>query len=616
MDHQRLSREQFFVSSELGPSGFEPPRRGPSDLGLPRRDGPGGTRDAIAKSWHRSRLSGVQPSCLDPPYAVLDDEHQHRLLRAVRPVLEHLDEQLSGCDVSLAVADADAKIASRWVTSGHLARQLDRIMLAAGFSYNEQHVGTNAIGTALEQGAATTVVGGEHFVDALQDMACAAAPIHDPRTGRVIGVIDATALCGDFSLLMLPLVRRAVADIEQRLADEASTDERLLLARFLQVTRRSRRPVVSMNDRICITNRAAAALLDVTDHAVLWEAVRRARAMPTAPDAVLQIGNAQAITARLAPVVDGGRVVGEIVELRPESAPRDGRSRSAGASRRARSGDRRAARWAPSQLPLLVGRSTAWTETVARAVHYAQGPGRVLVQGEPGVGKLAVARAMHELRAKDAPFVVCDAAEVASQGPIAWAERTARALGGPPATVVIRHLDLLAGTAAQQLAQDIDDVADHSGVWLAATIATDLPGPRLPVVDRFPSTVVVPPLRQRADDVPVLIENRLGGRACSPDAVSALVAQHWPGNVRELYELLDVLCREHAAGSPLGLEDLPPRLRMRRSNRLTLLEQAEVSAILDALASCSGNKVHAAKRLGLSRSSLYRKIAALGVDWV
>ena len=589
MDHQRLTRERERVFSSAEP---EPPVS---------------VRGAIAKSWQRSRLSGVEPDAFAPPYAIPDTEHEHRLLRAVRPVLQRLGEQLSGCSTAVVVADARAEIADRWVEDDQLERQLDRIMLATGFSYGEDHVGTNAIGTALEQGGSVTVAGGEHFADALQGMACAAASVHDPRTGRVLGLIDVTAMHRDFSPLMLPLVLQAAANVEQQLVDEASVDERVLLARFLQAARRTRRPVVSMNDHVLIENPAAAELLDAPDHAVLWEQVRRAREASTAPEAILQIGHAGPISARFWPVVDGGRFVGELVVLDPQAPPRS--------SLRTRPGNPGAARSAPTHLPLLVGRSSAWAETVAKAAHYAQGRGRVLLEGHPGVGKLAVARAMHELRGGDGAFVVRDAADMATEGVAAWTDHTAGVLAGPPATVTIRHLELLDATAAQKLAQLIDRMADQSEVWLAATITAGVLGARAPLLDRFPNTMVVPPLRQRADDVPVLIEHFLGKRGCAPEVLSALVAQQWPGNVRELRELLHFLCMEREGGAPLRLTDLPPEYRLRRPRGLTFFEQAGFSAIVDALSACRGNKLHAAKRLGISRSSLYRKMGAFGIHW-
>ncbi len=570
-------------------------------------------RQVIAKSWQRSQLSGLKPGRFAPPYAVNGTEHEQRLLRAVRPVLQRLGEQLSDCKVSVLVTNPRADIADRWVADRHLARRLDKIMLVAGFSYAEGHVGTNAIGTALEQGGSVAVTGGEHFADALQDMGCAAAPMHDPRTGRVLGIVDVTSMYRDFNPVMLPLVLRAVADVEQRLIDEVSAGERLLLERLLQATRRTRRAVVVMNDRVVLENPAAAKLLGSTDHAVLREEMLRARDAPRTPGTILQIGDAAAMTARLQPVIDGGTVVGALAEIGSGVPPHS--------SRRTRQGSRHVARGVPPQLPLLVGRSSRWAEMVAATVQQAYGRGRVVIAGEAGVGKLAVARAMHELGGGDGAFVARDAADVATEGTGPWIERTARALAGPPATVVIRHIELLDTAVAHKVAKVIDDAARPGAAWVLATFTTTTTPPAVVssgaggrLLDRFPHAIDVPPLRQRTDDVPVLVHHWLGERRCAPDVMSALMAQRWPGNLRELQELLAALRSQGNEGGTLSLTDLPSSYRVSRPRGLTLLEQAEFGVIADTLTACRGNKGLAAKRLGMSRSTLYRKLAALGID--
>ncbi len=592
MNHQRLNRLQFLSSTEPEP--------------------PVSVREAIAKSWQRSRLADVKPGRFAPPYAVNSTEQEQRLLRVVRPVVQRFGEQLSECKISVLVANTHASIADRWVANRHLERQLDRIMLAAGFSYAEEHVGTNAIGTALEQGGSVAVAGGEHFADALQDMGCAAAPIHDPRSGRVLGIVDVTSMHRDFNPVMLPLVLQAVADVEQRLVDEASVGERLLLERFLQATRRSRRPVVVMNDRVVLENPAAAKLLGATDHAVLWEEMLRAREASTTPGVTLRIGDGAMMTARLQPVVDGGTIVGELVEIVSGTPLRS--------SRRTAQGSRHVAGSAPAQLPLLVGRSSRWAETVAATVQYAHGRVRVVIAGEAGVGKLAVARAMHELGGGDGAFVTRDTADMATEGMVTWIERTVCALAGPPATVVIRHIELLDTAMAHKVAEVIDDSAHRNTAWLLATFTSTTTPPAGVssgagglLLDRFPHVIDVPPLRQRTDDVPVLVRHWLGERRCAPEVIAALMAQRWPGNLRELQELLISVRSQGDGRGTLSLTNFPSGYRV-RPRGLTLLEQTEYGAIVGALMACQGNKVLAANRLGMSRSTLYRKMATLGID--
>jgi sigma-54 dependent transcriptional regulator, acetoin dehydrogenase operon transcriptional activator AcoR len=560
---------------------------------------------AIAASWQRSRLSGLNPDVFTPQYSAPDSEQHRRLLRAVGPVVQRLQEQLSGCSMAVIVADSCARIVDRWVDDVELERHLDRIMLAPGYSYAEDSVGTNAIGTALEQGRPSTVVGAEHFAGLLQNMACAAALVRDPRTGRVIGVIDLTARRRSFTPLMLVVGLQTVRDVESRLCDEASLDERVLLSRFLKATRHTHRPVVAISRHVLIENTTAADLLGVTDHGVLIQEVRRLHEETTPHDVTVQMANAAGITARLQPVFDGGRFVGAVAML-------DRRSRSI-SSLHAGPGASNGDGCARVRRVPLVGRSNAWTTAVAEAAVAAGGRRRLLIEGEPGVGKLALARAMHELHCSDEPFVVRDAADTAAVDMTDWIEDTASVLAGPPATVAIRHVELLDATVTQKLAQTIDRTSDNSAVWLIATIRTGHLNSRPPLIDRFPNTVAIPPLRQRVADVPLLIEHFLADRKCAPGVVSALVAQHWHGNVRELRELLHSICEPPDHGAPISLTDLPFHYRLRRPRGLAPLHQAQFNAIVDALAICRGNKARAAQRLGISRSSLYRKMEAFEI---
>ena len=114
---------------------------------------------------------------------------------------------------------------------------------------------------------------------------------------------------------------------------------------------------------------------------------------------------------------------------------------------------------------------------MATTVQYADGRGRVVIAGEAGVGKLAVARAMHELGGGDRAFVVRDTADVAAEGMATWIERTMLALAGPPATVVIRHVELLEMAMAHEVAKAIDDDTHRSTAWLLATLTSAITPP-------------------------------------------------------------------------------------------------------------------------------------------
>jgi len=134
--------------------------------------------------------------------------------------------------------------------------------------------------------------------------------------------------------------------------------------------------------------------------------------------------------------------------------------------------------------------------------------------------------------------------------------------------------------------------------------------------------IVLPPLRERRDDIAPLTEHfldRLSARTHVPwelgdGAMAALQAYDWPGNVRELANVL-----EHAyvlaAGRPLTVEHLPPVLRTGQAGRhgapMTLREK-EMEFILDVLQKHDGNKPGAAEELGISLKTLYNKLNQAG----
>jgi PAS domain S-box-containing protein len=137
----------------------------------------------------------------------------------------------------------------------------------------------------------------------------------------------------------------------------------------------------------------------------------------------------------------------------------------------------------------------------------------------------------------------------------------------------------------------------------------------------------LPPLRERREDVPLLVEhfvekfNRLQGKQVvdvSDDVLAVLMAHDFPGNIRELENVLEyafVLCR----GRRIELEHLPPSLRERpwlsdpgRRQGLTLRD-LETLHIRDALRRCRGNRAAAARELGIDPSTLFRKLKTLRI---
>ena len=128
------------------------------------------------------------------------------------------------------------------------------------------------------------------------------------------------------------------------------------------------------------------------------------------------------------------------------------------------------------------------------------------------------------------------------------------------------------------------------------------------------------PIRHRLEDLPDLVDALLQRHGAdlrtlqvTSETIALLARSAWPGNLRELEGLLAGLLAKRSRGA-ITPNDLPIDYRVSgRHTHLTTLEQAEYEAILQALAKCGGNKSDAAFQLGVSRSTLYRKLEAYGI---
>jgi DNA-binding CsgD family transcriptional regulator len=238
-------------------------------------------------------------------------------------VLGSLTDDLAATAVGLVLTGHDGEILDRRVPERSLGSRFDRVHLAPGFVYTEPAVGTNGIGTAIAARRPAFVRGSEHFADALTALACAAAPITDPRTGHVLGVIDLTCSAQDASPLMLTLARRAARDVEERLIDDSGLAERVMMRQFLRRRRGAKHPMVFANERIVLTNTAAEALVKAEDEPLLRRTAEEMMTTASTDAVEIVLTNGARVTMRCEPLLDGGVALGVVMHLDAGSGRRD-----------------------------------------------------------------------------------------------------------------------------------------------------------------------------------------------------------------------------------------------------------------------------------------------------
>ena len=567
---------------------------------------PGAVREEILASWTRSRLWRVRPDQLDLPFETGADDDT-KLTRAAEPVLRDIADLFATEPVSVILCDADGVVLSRRTGDSGLEQHLDRVWLAPGFSYAEQFVGTNGIGTALEARGPAQVFGHEHFVEHLEELACAGAPIRNPVTGKLLGVVDLTCWRRDAGPLLVATASTLTRRIEQMLLEQSGQRELAVLNDYLIACRRNRGPVLALGEDMLMMNDRARELLDPADQEPLLAEASEALAEGRRHPLLIDLPSGRTARVHCRPTISGSGVVGGVLDVQLISAMPTPESRTAVSS----SGPLSAA---------AVGSGAAWTKCCAAVDRHLQAGEWLVLEGEPGSGRETVARAAHHSRTPAARLRVLAGADA---GPD-WVAEVAEELAVAGGTVVLTDVDRLSREAMAELADVLEpfrEVTDSDRPCVLATVRPlREPGPELAaVLACFPRTVSVPPLRHHVEDVAELVPHLLARLAhgnavtCSPEAMRVLTHNRWPGNVDQLVAVLRKVVAKRRSGV-IGVRDLPPECRVTTKRILTPLESLECDAIVEALVDAGGNKVEAARRLAMSRATIYRKIRDYGIS--
>lgn len=630
-------------------------RRQLFDRGEPE---PGLIDPVLRRSWLRSAGFGLAPDgrLHGAPHASAQQlgralEHQRELVAHVRPAMEYLFDQVRDTASMVILADAHGMLLQALGDADFIDRA-QRVALRPGANWHEQWRGTNAIGTALADAAPVVVHGGEHYLERNGFLTCTAVPIADP-CGRVLGVLDISGDHRSHHRHTLALVRSAVRMVEHRLFETRHASAlRLRLHPQPEGIGTLTEGLLALAEDGCITatDATARALLGLNSDDGLLRAIGQ----------VLQVG----MDALWAWARQGGsaphrvhRPDGSLLWLRAEA------SRSVLALQLSRpAAPVVAAARAPNAadaLAVLGGADAAMQAAVERARRVLDKPIALLLHGESGVGKEVFARAVHASGARrDGPFVAVNCAALPETlieaelfgyrgGAYTGASRegaTGRireAHGGTLFLDEIGDMPLALQARLLRVLEDRQVVPLGGGKPVAVDfrlICATHRSVRAEVeAGRFRAdlyyrldglTLTLPPLRERQDRV-ALIERLLGelapGRSLrlAPGLTQAMAGYRWPGNLRQLRNALQTACAllddgESEIGWTQLPDDLAADLRAVGASRTVVDETADLRtvsahAVRRTMQACAGNRSEAARRLGISRNTLYRKLDELGL---
>ncbi|HEU0201582.1 MAG TPA: sigma-54-dependent Fis family transcriptional regulator [Burkholderiaceae bacterium] len=620
----------------------------------------------IEDSWKRCLKFGLDER-LEPDFEQVssnrlgDIREQSRALAIhALPVMENLYQQIIDTESMLLLTDANGLILHS-LGDDSFVQRANKVALRPGVSWSERTKGTNAIGTAIATQAATLVHGNEHFLSVNHFLTCSASPICDPH-GKLIGVLDASGDWRGYHRHTMALVRMSASVIENHLFGSAFPDEITLHfhARPELIGTLFEGIAVFRPDGDCITaNKAAlfqfgvslpelrgrrfAELFGAPLPAVMGSTdVRMGRCV------VLTLSTGVRVFAR----VQHGAALDRL-RVASDAAPVAVKVREAGCGRTT------PATAPPATLAALDTGDPQIAETVRRVRRVLGRDIAILIQGETGTGKELLARAIHhESPRASGPFIAVNCASIPEglieselfgyeEGAFTGARKR-----GNIGKIVLAHTGTLF----------LDEIGDMPLALqarllrvLQERVVTPLGSPKTQPVDvaiicathrklkeaiadgRFREDlyyrlngllVTLPPLRERTD-LEELAQRMIEGNATeaagvriAPD-VAALFRRHrWPGNLRQLASVVRTslamvdesleLRTEHLP--PDFLEDLqaaaPPARAPEPLADAATLKDLEASAIERAMKEHGGNISAAARSLGVSRNTLYRRLGS------
>ncbi|HNQ08757.1 MAG TPA: GAF domain-containing protein [Tetrasphaera sp.] len=178
-------------------------------------------RPVVSRSWNRALGFGLDPTARNArepvPWAEVERRrHTGALASVVGEIRAVLTSVAHASSFIVVLTDADGVILWREGSPGVL-RRADGLGFVEGARWTEEVVGTNAIGTALAEGAAVQLFSAEHFEEGQHPWYCTAEPVHDPVTGELIGVVDVSGPALTLHPALIALVSTAARLAQERL---------------------------------------------------------------------------------------------------------------------------------------------------------------------------------------------------------------------------------------------------------------------------------------------------------------------------------------------------------------------------------------------------------------
>ncbi|HEY6897757.1 MAG TPA: sigma-54-dependent Fis family transcriptional regulator [Rhodocyclaceae bacterium] len=602
--------------------------------------------DLIARSWQRCVARGLRPESPVPEGLVARSElvdrleANHRLLTYAQPVVEYLHQQIARSSSMVLLADNSGTLL-RSVGDPDFVDRASRIALMPGAVWTEAEMGTNAVGVALLEQRPAAVFGDQHFLQRNQFLTCLSTPVRGPG-GGLVGILDISSDARVSLVHAQALLLSAAELIENRLI-ETMTDAAVVI-RFHPMREALGTPLEGLiafhsNGTMLACNTRARQFLRLEANI----APRYEACFDKSWDSLLDLAGHTGLEPTLLRSHHGHNFA---ATLAARSLQRS--TSRAGIGHRPMAPARTST---ARRLEDLDQGDSRMIEAVRRAQRIAAHDIPLLIQGETGTGKEIFAQAFHHSGPRrDGPFVAINCAAIPAslieaelfgyvEGAYTGARRAgARGklreahggtlfrdeIGDMPLKLQAVLLRVLETRRVAPLGGATEEPVDIALVCASHHPLKELTDRGLFRADLFfrlsGMTVALPPLRERTDFnalVRQILNEEFPQRSprISPEALAALKRHRWPGNLRQLRNALKLaVALLGDSDDTLGVAHLPQDIvdeapgQEHNKQDGTSLRATEARLIREAVARNRGNISAAARELGITRTTLYRKL--------
>ncbi|MBA4602656.1 sigma-54-dependent Fis family transcriptional regulator [Thermoactinomyces mirandus] len=607
-------------------------------------------RQVVYQSWERCRHYGVNPHKQETTI-VYDARqlkkilNQSKLFNAALPVLHNLKRQTENTGYIVTLCDRFGRIIYLDGDPQTL-RQAEKMNFVQGADWSEKKAGTNAIGTCIKISEPIQIFAAEHYCEGVHPWTCSSAPIYDPLTGELLGVIDLTGKWMDVQPHTLGMVVVSALSVQQRLKESSMIVRQILLHEYLKAIHRWPNDAVIVMDQamnVVEGNKRACKLLEIGS----FQELENNREWIESLNHLLSSNGNQKEQEWQLPSLNL-RVYASVITHEGERA---------GFLLHLQRNLLNNSIIHKSEQPAwqgIIGKSRAIRQLIHKCQIVANTFVPVLITGESGTGKERFARAIHESsEQKDAPFIAVNCGAIPKEliaselfgyepGTFTGGKKEGKkgkfeeADGGTLFLDEVGEMPLEFQVHLLRVLQEREVVRLGSAkpvpVRVRVIAATNQNLEEMMKAGLFRRDLYyrlnvvslhIPPLNERLEDIPLLADyfvkqfkeqHKKEIEGIAEETLSLLKSCFWPGNVRELQNVLEygvLFCDE----KEIQIHHLPPALQknspVAKKEQIpdwNLIENEERKVLLGLLDETGGNLSEVARRMKIARTTLYRRL--------